>query len=228
MIRRIDALAANSRNADQWRWSLWLEGSPIEIGKHLAAIIDAKIRPLPGIRDAGDLDSALLSIPMRRSSKRNFVPPKGTAIRILYDRVRKPETWHSLVSGLASIALGFDSCSRTETLEELKHGLDLPAYLTVSPIDTLQIDMASISTAALKHALLNMSADETEQAKLDMVKIDDWLSAIGETGEARVLLTFVRLLWSNLLVRAVCVAFFVIFRKSPEISAEIDEFFHGG
>jgi hypothetical protein len=33
MIRRLDALRHKSRNIDDWRWQLWLDGFPIDIDR---------------------------------------------------------------------------------------------------------------------------------------------------------------------------------------------------
>jgi hypothetical protein len=221
MIRRLDGLAAERRDAGEWLWRLWLEGYPVEIRKHLAARLDKAAALLAGIDSPEKLETLLTTARVKRSRKRNIVPARETAGRLLYDRIRRPSDWFSVLYWALSVALGFvtdaDSSSAFETV---KRALKLPADFG-SP----QFDSGNASLAALTDALLRMSDDEAERARLDCIvlsEVANRLSAIGEGRSAPILLKFFHRQWRKLTVRAGVVAFLVILRKSPEISANID------
>jgi hypothetical protein len=218
MIRRIDALKAKTRNADHWRWCLWLEGFPIEIGKHLAASIDEILEPFAGIRDAGDLDNALLSTRLRRPGKRNTVPAKRSAGRLLYARVRKPAAWHSLLSWSGGIGLGFDVDGTA--FDAVVRAFKLPADWRLPPIDK-----SNASLAVLKDALLNMSPAEIEQGRKDMSVVSelaDRLCRFSEAEHAPAWLKFLRGGWDEFISRAMLVAFLTMLRRSPDTAEGVD------
>jgi len=220
MIRRIDALTTETRFAEEWRWRLWLEGFPINIVSYLVACIDATLAPLTSIHDAEELDSVLLTTRGRRSRVRNFVPAREAALRVLYDRVRVPDRWYSLLSWAAGIALGFDAIG-TEGWDTVKRAFNLSNDFAVPPIDK-----SNASVAVLRETLSNMSPDEIEQARKDMSVVSglaDWLRHSAEARHAPELLKFFRRAWDEFTFRAMLIAFLTMLRRSPETADGVDK-----
>lgn len=220
MIRRLDGLAAEWRDADEWLWRLWLEGYPIEIGKRLAAKIGETAELFAGIDSPEKLDTLLTTARARRSRKRNFVPARESAGRIIYNRVRQPAAWHSLLYSTVAIALGIGANGDGNWFETVKRALKLPADWPAP-----QIDSGNASVAVWQNTLMHMSRTEIERARLDCVAISniaDWFSELGEIRNAPLFLRFFHRQWNDFTFRAGIVAFLVILRRSPEISANID------
>jgi hypothetical protein len=225
MIRRLDELAAERRDADEWLWRLWLEGYPIEIGKRLAAKIGAAAELFVGIDNPEMLDTLLTTVRAKRSRKRNLVPARESAGRIIYSRVRQPAVWHSLLYSTLAIALSIDANGGDNWFEIVKRALRLPADWRAP-----QIDSGNASLSALRNTLTQMSPAETDRARLDCVaisKLSDRFSGLADIRNAPLFLKFFHRQWHDFTFRAALVAFLVILRQSPEISPNIDMLVNG-
>lgn len=196
IVRRINELRRQSKDMDEWRWQLWLDGYPVDIigwcrGRLelLAGALAAELAKFGENRIAYDAT--------RTPTKR------ANPLRIIY-RVLRTKGWHAMIAWAVAVAIGARSAA--SFFDPARSPL---AILTGEKDVTAAQILENMAIDALLAVL-----DAANEAELERVREDCRVIArpSNSWSLARLILTAV---WRRIDTRAVLLPGLIAIRSSP-------------
>lgn len=217
MVRRIDDLRQQCGDMDDWLWSLWLDGYPVNIVEWCRKRLQKLEKILSGAEDRQLVEAATRK-PGKRSDPR----------RTIYGRLNTKE-WYVLMGWAAAVAAHARPVpSLADPASPILAALDKAGNLSAStgnvPLRDLLPDggagIENLSLASLAAVLDNVGGDEIEQARRDWIAIRRIAEAGRATGGLSAILSA---LWKDPKVRAVALPGLMLIRRSPGHGNELAE-----